>query len=115
MCCGMMSPPFNLFLEIIDVVLSRPKRKRTIQIVTSVKFKSQCLLRNGRLVGNMPICEDVIIHEGYIHILEQPGTSGMFLLVSMKYRTQQQTAEQLEPGCSGLKLPLGVLEERRKI
>ena len=47
MCCGLTSPHFKLFLEIMDVMSSGPKRKRTIQTVISAKLKSQHLWRYG--------------------------------------------------------------------
>ena len=42
-CCGLTSPYFKLFWEILDVLSSRLKRYRTIQIVISTKLKRQHL------------------------------------------------------------------------
>lgn len=35
-CCGLTSPHFKLFLEIMDIVFPRINWKRTIQIVTNL-------------------------------------------------------------------------------
>ena len=70
---GLRNPPFKLFVEVMDVMSSGPKRKRTIQIVISTKFKSQhlwgCVSAHG--MGNSHICEGTINAERYIQVLEQ--------------------------------------------
>ena len=39
MCCGLMNPPFKMFLEITDNVISSPRRNRSFPIVTNAKLK----------------------------------------------------------------------------
>ena len=39
-CCGLTSPHFKLFLEIMDMVSSGPKRKRTIQTLSAQSSKA---------------------------------------------------------------------------
>src|SRR4029434_6523677 len=65
----------GLFLEEMDAVCSRPKKKRTIQTVTSNKSKGQGLSWYGVVSalgkGNVHFCDGTINAEKYIEILEQ--------------------------------------------
>ena len=65
--CGLTSPHVKLFLEIRDVVSSRPIKKRTSQTVIS-KFKSQHLRWYGGVL--VPVawvtCTDSLVTNGFI-------------------------------------------------
>ncbi|KAG7455525.1 hypothetical protein MATL_G00257750 [Megalops atlanticus] len=63
--CGQMNQYFRSFLKEMDAVCSGPKKKRTIQTVTSNKSKSQ------GLSWVCHFCDGTIKAEKHIEILEQ--------------------------------------------
>ena len=91
--CGLMSQHFRLFMEIMDVVFFRPKKKITIQIVASIKFKIQRLSWcGGVLVGNLHICEITINDD---HILERHTFTFTFTSFSGRSYTERLTKSAL--------------------
>ena len=92
-CCGLMSPHFKQFLEIMDVVSSGPKGRRTIQIVISAKFKSLHLWWYGGVLVPMAWVTCISVkaplmlkgtHRFWSNICCQRSFSGMSLLISAR-------------------------------